>query len=178
MATRNPALARTVRMLRDWGRSERYAHVLKGFNYRMEALQARSSGSSSAISRTGREARRAHAADYGAVCADAACSCPRSMPYAHHVYHVYAIRRRRRDDWQEALRASGVQTGVHYPIPVHLLPAYANLGHVPGDFPHAERAAREVLSLPMYPELSEEFRTRVVEAVHDVARASRTSHVA
>jgi dTDP-4-amino-4,6-dideoxygalactose transaminase len=178
VTTRDPALARTVRMLRDWGAERKYAHELKGFNYRLETIQAAILRVKLRHLEDWTQARRAHAAYYGVHLRDADVQLPEVMPYAHHVYHVYAIRCRPRAEWQEALKASGVQTGVHYPIPVHLLPAYANLGHIAGDFPHAERAAREVLSLPMYPELSEEFRTRVVEAVHDAACVLRTSHAA
>jgi dTDP-4-amino-4,6-dideoxygalactose transaminase len=79
---------------------------------------------------------------------------PQAMPWARHVYHVYAIRTPFRDALQQRLQREGIQTGIHYPIPVHLQPAYADLGYAPGAFPHAERAALEVLSLPMYPELS------------------------
>jgi dTDP-4-amino-4,6-dideoxygalactose transaminase len=77
------------------------------------------------------------------------------MAYAHHAYHVYAIRTAHRAEWQQALLAKGIHTGIHYPIPVHLLPAFADLGYREGQFPHAEKAAREVLSLPMFPELTE-----------------------
>jgi dTDP-4-amino-4,6-dideoxygalactose transaminase len=76
------------------------------------------------------------------------------MPYARHVYHVYAVRTPQRAALQGALHDAGIQTGIHYPIPVHLLPAYADLGYAAGDFPCAEQAANEVLSLPMYAELS------------------------
>ena len=79
---------------------------------------------------------------------------PKAMTYARHVYHVYAVRAAQRSQWQQALQEKGIQTGIHYPIPVHLLPAYSDLGYAAGDFPHAERAANEVLSLPMFPELT------------------------
>jgi dTDP-4-amino-4,6-dideoxygalactose transaminase len=94
------------------------------------------------------------------------------MSYARHVYHIYAIRTHRRQAWQDALQAQGVSTGIHYPIPVHLLPAFADLGHRVGAFPHAEQAANEVLSLPMYPELTQEQCEHVAKAVRDLARAS------
>ena len=76
------------------------------------------------------------------------------MRYARHVYHVYAIRTTQRAAWQAALQEQGIHTGIHYPIPVHLLGAYADLGYKAGDFPVSERAANEVLSLPMFPELT------------------------
>ena len=82
-----------------------------------------------------------------------------------HVYHLYVIRTGHRQRLQEALLARGIQTGIHYPTPVHLLPAFANLGHRVGDFPHAEQAATEVLSLPMFPELTAAQTAEVAQAV-------------
>jgi dTDP-4-amino-4,6-dideoxygalactose transaminase len=84
------------------------------------------------------------------------------MPYARHVYHIYALRASDRDGLQEGLRLKGIQTGVHYPIPVHLQKAYAELGYQTSDYPHSEQAAAETLSLPMYAELSDaQVRTAV-----------------
>jgi dTDP-4-amino-4,6-dideoxygalactose transaminase len=91
------------------------------------------------------------------------------MPFARHVYHIYAIRTAERQAWQQALNTQGIQTGIHYPIPVHLLPAYADLGYTRGQFPHAERAAAEVLSLPMFPELTAEQCEVVADAVKGLA---------
>jgi dTDP-4-amino-4,6-dideoxygalactose transaminase len=87
------------------------------------------------------------------------------MPYARHVYHIYAIRTAERKLWQDALQKQGIQTGIHYPIPVHLLPAYADLSYRRGQFPQAERAAAEVLSLPMFPELTPSMQKAVAEAL-------------
>ena len=94
------------------------------------------------------------------------------MPYAAHAYNVYAIRSQQRDIIRDALRAAGVETAVHYPEPVHLQPAYADLGYGSGTFEQAERAAREVLSLPIYPELSEDRQLTVVNAVRQAAGAA------
>ncbi len=90
---------------------------------------------------------------------------PVEMPYARHVYHVYAVRAQRRDALKEALHADGVDTGIHYPIPIHLLKAHADLGYKEGDFPEAERAAKETLSLPMFAELTEDQVRTVCDAV-------------
>jgi dTDP-4-amino-4,6-dideoxygalactose transaminase len=87
------------------------------------------------------------------------------MDYARHVYHIYAVRTTERAALQESLAAKGVQTGIHYPFPVHLLPAFADLGHKPGSFPHSERAANEVLSLPMFPELTAAQSEEVASAL-------------
>jgi dTDP-4-amino-4,6-dideoxygalactose transaminase len=91
------------------------------------------------------------------------------MPYSRHVYHIYAVRTQARQAWMDALQAQGIQTGIHYPIPVHLLPAFADLGYRAGQFPHSERAANEVLSLPMFPELTESQCKEVASAVRALA---------
>ena len=95
-----------------------------------------------------------------------------AMAYARHVYHVYAIRSGQRQAWQDGLHARGIQTGIHYPVPVHLLPAFADLGYRAGQFPHSERAANEVLSLPMFPELTESQCEEVAHAVRAEASPS------
>lgn len=153
VTTGNPEFARTLRMLRDWGAERKYHHVLKGYNYRMEGIQG-------AILRVKlrhlpawTDSRRAVAAVYDRLLAGSAVSPPVELPGHRHVYHVYAVRSPERDALQAHLTERGVGTGIHYPIPVHLLPAYADLGHGPGSFPVTEKAASEVLSLPMYPEL-------------------------
>lgn len=156
LVTADPAIAHTARLLRSWGEERRYEHLLKGFNYRMDGIQG-------AILRiklrhlpAWTEARRARAAQYLAALAGAGVRVPTERPGDRHVYHVFAVRMADRDAARVRLDAAGVQTGVHYPIPVHLQPAYRNLGGVPGDFPVAEQAAHEVLSLPIYPELTSE----------------------
>jgi dTDP-4-amino-4,6-dideoxygalactose transaminase len=111
------------------------------------------------------EARRANAKRYDALLDAAGIKRPQEMPFARHVYHVYAIRVADRAAVQAALKAEDIETGIHYPIPVHMQPAYAFLGYREGDFPHAEAAAREVLSLPMFPELTAEQQARVVSAL-------------
>jgi len=154
VTTANPEYDRKLRMLRDWGSEKKYEHVLKGFNYRMEGIQGAILRVKLRHLEAWTEARRAHAAAYSRLLAAAGVEYPHEMPYARHVYHVYAIRTTRRAELQAQLQAAGIQTGIHYPIPVHLQPAYANLGYKQGDFPAAEKAAAEVLSLPLYPELT------------------------
>jgi dTDP-4-amino-4,6-dideoxygalactose transaminase len=164
VVTNNPAHAERIRMLRDWGAEKKYEHLLKGYNYRMEGLQG-------AILRVKLrhlekwiEARRAHAAEYGRLLRGAGVQLPCEMPYARHVYNTYTVRSEHRDRMQTELQSAGVQTAIHYPIPVHLQPAYADLGYGPGSFPVSEKAAREVLSLPMYPELTGRQIASVAEA--------------
>jgi dTDP-4-amino-4,6-dideoxygalactose transaminase len=95
---------------------------------------------------------------------------PVAQPDRRHVYHIYAVRDAQRDAMQSFLHDHGVSTGIHYPIPVHLQRAFAELGHTAGDFPHAERAANEVLSLPMYPELRPQQQDTVAAAVRNWMR--------
>jgi dTDP-4-amino-4,6-dideoxygalactose transaminase len=166
VVTDNPEYACTIRMLRDWGQERKYHHVLKGYNYRMEGMQG-------AILRVKlrhldawTEARRAHAARYDELLRDSGVQTPTVISHSRHVYHVYAIRAPQRDALQGAMHEGGIQTGIHYPVPVHLQPAYADLGDQAGDFPCSETAAREVLSLPMYPELTNESQALVASQVH------------
>jgi dTDP-4-amino-4,6-dideoxygalactose transaminase len=154
--TNNPEYANTMCMLRDWGQERRYHHVLKGYNYRMDGIQGAILRVKLRYIEAWTEARRAHAAQYDELLANSDVKTPVVMPYSRHVYHVYAVRSPQRAILQQKLQEQGIQTGIHYPIPVHLQPAYADLGYQPGDFPNSELAANEVLSLPMYAELSEE----------------------
>jgi dTDP-4-amino-4,6-dideoxygalactose transaminase len=109
--------------------------------------------------------RRQHADSYQELLAESGLSLPREMNYARHVYHLFVVQTEARDALREKLDEAGVQTGIHYPIPVHLQPAYSDLGYKVGDFPEAERQAARVLSLPMFPELTEEQLMQVSEAI-------------
>jgi dTDP-4-amino-4,6-dideoxygalactose transaminase len=173
VVTNNPEYARTIQMLRDWGQERRYHHVLKGYNYRMDGLQG-------AILRVKlrhldawTDARRAHAERYDALLADSGVKTPTVMPYSHHVYHIYAVQAQERDMLQQKLNEQGIQTGIHYPIPVHLQAAYSDLGYKPGDFPHSERAAGRVLSLPMHAELTSEQINTVAENLQRVLQGTK-----
>jgi dTDP-4-amino-4,6-dideoxygalactose transaminase len=165
VVTGNPVFARKIRMLRDWGAERKYEHVLQGYNYRMEAIQG-------AILRvklrhldawTG--SRRAHAARYAEQLEGIGIEAPTEMPYGQHVYHVYAIESVHRERLQQHLAAQLIQTGIHYPYPVHLTGAHADLGYKRGDFPVAEHAAARVLSLPMYPEMDQDAPRQVAAAI-------------
>lgn len=169
VVTSDPQYARTLRMLRDWGAEKKYHHVLKGYNYRLEGIQGAVLRVKLRHLETWTEARRAAAARYELLLSGSGVPMPAQMPYARHVYHVYAIRTKDRQRWQESLQGEGIQTGIHYPIPVHLLPAYEDLGYMRGDFPHSEQAADEVLSLPMYPELTEQQAGVVAAGVRRLA---------
>jgi dTDP-4-amino-4,6-dideoxygalactose transaminase len=171
VTTDNAEYARTIRMLRDWGAERKYEHVLKGYNFRMEGIQGAVLRVKLKHLEAWTEARRAAAARYDQGLKDADIAAPRAMPYARHVYHIYAIRTAFRQEWQKALQEQGIQTGIHYPIPVHMLPAYSDLGYRVGQFPHAERAASEVMSLPMFPELTSDQTAFVCEAVRRLEQA-------
>ena len=163
---------RTLRMLRDWGAEKKYQHVLKGYNYRMEGIQGAVLRVKLRYLERWTEGRRAAAACYDDLLADSGVVTPEPTAVDRHVYHIYAVRTDRRQELQNALHAESIQTGVHYPIPVHLQPAFADLGYRAGCFPHAERAAHEVLSLPMFPELTAEQCAAVAGAVRRLARAA------
>jgi dTDP-4-amino-4,6-dideoxygalactose transaminase len=170
VVTNNPDYAHTIRMLRDWGAEKKYHHVLKGYNFRMEGIQGAVLRVKLKYLDGWTEGRRTAAASYNELLAGTSVPTPKEMDYAYHVYHVYAVRTQNRVEWQEKLNAKGIQTGIHYPIPVHLLPAYSDLGYKAGDFPHAEQAANEVLSLPMFPELTRSQCEEVCAAVKELAK--------
>ena len=155
VVTSDPDLAKKIRLLRAWGEETRYEHKYRGFNYRMDGVQGAVLGVKLRYLEAWTEARRRNAAEYDRQLADTAARLPRVRRDARHVYHLYVVRLAQRDVWRDRLTEAGVQTGVHYPIPVHLQPAYRDLGYSPGDFPVCERASTEVLSLPMFPELTE-----------------------
>src|SRR5262249_1437904 len=115
------------------------------------------------------EARRRHAASYAKMLAGTELVLPSERAHDRNVCHVYAVRSSRRDEFMQSLQAKGVQTGIHYPKPVHLLPAYAELGYRKGDFPVTERLADEEVSLPMFPELTETEIAAVSQAITESA---------
>ena len=164
----DPDDAKRLRLLRDWGQERKYEHRFLAFNARMDGFQGAVLRVKLRHLDAWTDARRAHASHYGKRLEGGPVQPPRELEGRRHVYHVYTVRAPERDRLRAALEARGIQTGVHYPIPLHLQPAYADLGHCPGDFPVAEAAAREVLSLPMYPELPEEARDRVAGALREL----------
>jgi dTDP-4-amino-4,6-dideoxygalactose transaminase len=172
--TSDPALAKTMRLLRSWGEERRYEHVLKGFNYRMDGIQGAILRVKLRYLEQWTESRRARAAEYQQLLAGSDVHTPVEKPHCRHVYHVYAVRVPNRDAVRANLQDKGIQTGVHYPIPVHLQPAYSDLGYRKGQFPVAEQVATEVLSLPMFPEMT----TAQVEEVSAAVRTAIPATVA
>ena len=162
--------AAKMRMLRDWGQEKRYHHVLKGFNYRMDGIQGAVLRVKLRHLERWTEARRSHARRYSALLARSRnVATPVEVAGRRHVYHIYAVRTADRDELQRSLQAEGIHTGLHYPIPVHLQVAHRDLGYRKGDFPVSESAANEVLSLPLFPELTERQIEQVVVAVEQDA---------
>ncbi|HXA49928.1 MAG TPA: DegT/DnrJ/EryC1/StrS family aminotransferase, partial [Candidatus Acidoferrum sp.] len=159
------------RLLRDWGSEKKYVHSMHGYNYRLEGLQG-------AILRVKlrhldawTEARARNASLYHELLAGSGAVLPQCIGDVRHAWHCYTIRVAARDQVQQELLNLGVQTGVHYPIPIHLQPAYANLGYERGDFPESERAAAEVLALPIHAELTEAQVREVAAAVKQTLSA-------
>jgi dTDP-4-amino-4,6-dideoxygalactose transaminase len=167
VVTDDADVARRVRLLRDHGSERKYHHEIVGYNFRLEGIQGAVLLVKLRHLDRWNDLRRAHAARYNELLgATSALILPREMvEYARHVYHLYVVQTEARDSLQQSLSAAGVQTGIHYPIPVHLQPAYSSLCYQKGDFPEAERQAARVLSLPMYPELTDEQIKHVAEAI-------------
>ena len=152
--TSDAALAEDMRMRRSWGERRRYEHSVRGFNYRMDGIQGAVLGVKLKHLDAWTEARRSRAAVYREKLAGTPAQLPEERAGVRHVYHIYAVRLPQRDAWRAWLTERQIGNGVHYPIPVHLQPAYADLGYRPGAFPVSEDVASEVLSLPIYPELT------------------------
>jgi len=165
IVTNDEGLAQQLRLLRDHGSTSKYAHAIVGYNFRMEEIQAAVLNVKLPHLDGWNNLRREHAATYNDLLKDLGFALPREMDCARHVYHVYAIQTENRDDLQQRLTANGIQTGVHYPIPIHLQPAYLSLGYKPGDLPVTETLSQRVLSLPMFPELRADQQRRVADVI-------------
>lgn len=167
----DPALAARLRRLRNGGQENRYRHLEAGINSRLDEIQA-------AILRVGlgrldawTERRRTLAERYLSGLHGTGLGLPHEQPYARAVYHLFVVRHPRRDALAKALAERGIGTLIHYPFPLHLQEAFADLGGKPGDLPVAERAAQEILSLPLYPSMTDAQAEAVVAAVRECAAA-------
>ncbi|WP_406695919.1 DegT/DnrJ/EryC1/StrS family aminotransferase [Singulisphaera sp. Ch08] len=170
IVTHDDQIAARLRSLRDHAQSQRYHHDEIGFNYRMDAFQGAILGIKLRYLEAWTEARRRLAASYLDRLADAPLQLPTEALDRRHVWHLFVVLHPERDRLRDALEARGIGTGLHYPVPVHLQKAFAHLGHHEGDFPVSERIARECLTLPLYPEMTEAQQERVVEALRAVFR--------
>jgi dTDP-4-amino-4,6-dideoxygalactose transaminase len=153
VVTNQPELARKISLLRDWGQEAKYNHVVAGYNYRMDGIQGAVLNVKMEYIEAWTEGRRSVAAQYDRLLAKFPGMRPQPPEHCRHVYHVYSIGLPRRDEVLKALQEAGIGVGIHYPVPVHLQKAYANLGYRVGDFPVTEKLAGQFLSLPIYPEL-------------------------
>jgi dTDP-4-amino-4,6-dideoxygalactose transaminase len=153
--TDNTELQEKLRMLRDHGQVRKYRHNVVGWNCRMDGIQAAVLSVKLRHLDTANSLRRAHALQYNRALAGLGeVATPFEAPYAWHVYHVYAIRAEERDEIIWCLKQKGIECGVHYPVPIHLQKAYQGLGYEAGSLPVSERIALEMISLPMFPELT------------------------
>ncbi len=180
VTTNNPEMAVHMRQLRNHGSPRRYVHEEFGWNSRLDAIQAAILRVKLKYVQEWNDARRLRAARYDrlfsaagliSLAEQAENSAPIHLPQtsapAHHIFHQYVVRAFRRDELREFLTARKIGTEIYYPIPLHLQPCFVYLGHREGDFPEAERAAKEVLALPMFPELTEEEQRLVVSSISD-----------
>jgi dTDP-4-amino-4,6-dideoxygalactose transaminase len=169
VTTADDRLAERLRRLRAHGATERYLHLEVGINSRLDEVQAAVLAVKLKYVDGWCDARARHARRYDALFRDARLEGPVRLPVVHpgarHVFHQYVVRADRRDELRAHLRARGIGCEVYYPVPLHLQPCFDFLGYRRGDFPEAERAANEVLALPIYPELTPEQQERVVETI-------------
>jgi dTDP-4-amino-4,6-dideoxygalactose transaminase len=167
ITTHDSQIAACCRMLRDHGQAKKYYHDIEGYNGRLDAVQAGLLHVKLNHLATWNEQRRAHATEYNRLFEEAgiAVRAPFEPSWSKAVYHLYVVRVADREGLMSFLKTAEIGTGIHYPIPLHLQKAYANLRYASGDFPHSEKAAAEILSLPMFPNLTEEQQRRVVGQV-------------
>jgi dTDP-4-amino-4,6-dideoxygalactose transaminase len=165
LVTSDEETYRHAHQLRNYGQADKHVHVIEGFNSRLDELQAAILSFKLARLDAWNEQRRGLAALYKRELEETPLVLPQEKPWAYHVYHLFVIRSKERHDLQEYLKTRGVSTLIHYPTPIHLQEVYKNIGYKRGDFPHAERAATEILSLPMYPGLREDEVQYVCDAI-------------
>lgn len=166
VTTNDACIAEKVRMLRDHGQARKYHHTVEGYNGRLDTIQAGLLQLKLRHLAHWNEQRRERAAEYNQLLADLdGVICPYEPEWSRAVYHLYVIRTEDRDGLIEHLKANGIGTGIHYPVPLHMQLAYRALGYEIEDYPTASRIALEIVSLPMFPQLRAEQQHRVVEAV-------------
>ena len=175
VVTNDEHVADTVRMLRNYGQREKYHHLIRGFNRRLDTLQAAILRVKLRYLEEANAARRQHAKLYSELLADLPVAIPVEADFAESVYHLYVIRTENRADLASHLRDKGIASGTHYPVPIHLHPAYQDLGYGEGDIPISECYAEQMLSLPMYPELTEDMIEYTVDAIRDFVLQRQTA---
>ena len=165
LLTNNSTFAARARALREHGSTIRYYHDEVGYNYRMEGIQGAVLGVKLKHLDKWISERRRVAKRYTELLAGTPLQLPREAAGDGNAWHLYAVRHPRRDELKKHLETNGIGCALHYPVPLHLQKCYAHLGHKPGDFPVAEKAARECLSLPIYPELTDTQIQRIAEVI-------------
>lgn len=167
LVTNDDALAQKIRMLRDHGRTSKYEHEITGYGYRLDGIQGAILDAKLAHLPEWNAKRRAHADYYTELLSniDDSIVTPYEPAHVRAVYHLYVIRTRKRNELLEYLKTQDIEAGIHYPVPLHLQPVYKNLGYAKGAFPETEKAAEEILSLPIYPELTHAQMERVVDSM-------------
>ena len=171
ITTNNKEIAEKVKLLRDHGRLSKYEHIESGVNSRMDGIQAAVLNVKLKFLEKWTEMRRKNARLYDELLENTNAITPIENKKAKHVYHLYVIRTKNRDNLLKFLEGKGISAGIHYPIPLHLQPAYRHLGYNMGDFSVTEKYAEEILSLPMFPELTEEQITYVCEKIKEFERS-------
>ena len=167
VVTNDEGQAKALRSLRNWGGDQPYKHERPVFNYRMDNIQGAILRVKLSHLPAWTEARRQLATAYDEALTGTGVVSPTVMPYARHVYHLYAIQSSDRDRLHRALGQAEIQTGRHYPAPVHLHAAHADLGGNAGDHPHSETAAQRTLTLPIYPEMPSDVPERVADIIRE-----------
>lgn len=165
VVTNDPEVANRIRLLRNLGQQVKNYHEVKGYNHRLDTLQAAVLGVKLPHLDAWNAQRRRAAAHYDALLRGVPVVTPSVAAESEHVYHLYVVRVRNREAMQKYLGEAGIATGIHYPIPIHLQPAFRDLGYQRGDFPVAEQAADEIVSLPMFPEVRSEQIAYVAETI-------------
>lgn len=169
VTTNDEAMAARIKMIRDHGQAKKYYHDVEGYNGRLDSIQAGWLSVKLRHLAKWNEARRSHAHAYHELLAEGkdAITLPVEAAWTKGVYHLYVVRVQDREALQAALAEAGIGTGIHYPIPLHLQKAYAQLGYKQGDFPVTERVAGEIVSLPMFPQMSPEHLAKVAKTVKE-----------
>ncbi|MCM3903484.1 MAG: DegT/DnrJ/EryC1/StrS family aminotransferase [Pyrinomonadaceae bacterium] len=176
VVTNDGKYAEVIGRLRDHGQSQKYHHDAVGYNYRMEGMQGAVLGVKLRHLDDWNAARRRHAANYRELLADTGLRLLDEMPSNRSVHHIFPVFTPQRDNLVEHLKTRGVATGIHYPIPVHQQSGYRDLGYKLGDFPNTEKASSEVLSLPMYAELSSEAVREVSDSIREFCLQVAETH--
>jgi dTDP-4-amino-4,6-dideoxygalactose transaminase len=171
VVTDDAELAQRMRMLRDHGAIRKYEHRVPGYNFRMEGLQGGFLSVKLRHLDSWNQRRRAAAKRYGELLSDSGLTLPVEMAYGQHVYHLYVIQSDDREALRQQLSAAGIETGLHYPVPLHLQEAYANLGYGAGNFPVSERLSGRILSLPMHPGISDAQIEQVASVLLETCNA-------